>query len=108
MKKRAFGRVLDEIGASENLRLFRNRLHHAVLGSRAKRYGAKLNMISVLELSADNRLHYHCIVDRPYNCSFERFSEIIREQRSKTEFGYNQTNIQDQADAGWTDYILKA
>ena len=108
MKKRVGGRVADEIVASENLLHFCNRLNHAVLGSRAKRYGAKLLMVAVLEKSADHRLHYHCIIDRPYHWSFERFAGLIREQWSKTDFGYDQVDIQDQADAGWTDYILKA
>ena len=107
MRKRVGGRVADEIVASENLLHFRNRLNQAVLGSRAKRYGAKLLMVAVREMSADHRLHYHCIIDRPYHCSLERFSHIIREQWSKTDFGYHQIDIQDQADTGWTDYILK-
>lgn len=107
MKKRAGGNVIDEIKASANFRHFRNRLNHAILGSKAKRYGAELLVVAVLEISADNRLHYHSIIDRPYYCSFERFCAIAREQWSKTEFGYHQIDIQDQADAGWTDYILK-
>jgi hypothetical protein len=108
MKKRSYGRVLDEIAASENLRHFRNRLNHAVLGSRAKRYGAKLQMVCVLETSvSDQRLHYHCIIDRPYHWPFERFAAVVREQWARTQFGYRQIDIQDGADAGWTDYILK-
>ncbi|WP_092513054.1 hypothetical protein [Afipia sp. GAS231] len=107
LKKRAGGNVIDQIKASINFRHFRNRLDHAVLGSAAKKHGRRLRMLAVLEISADNRLHYHCIIDRPYHCSFERFSAIVREQWSKTDFGYQQIDIQDQADAGWTDYILK-
>jgi hypothetical protein len=107
LKKRAGGNVIDEIKASTNFRHFRNRLNHAVLGSKAKRYGQKLVVIAVLEISADKRLHYHCIIDRPYYCSFERFAAIVREQWAKTDFGYHQIDIQNQADAGWTDYILK-
>jgi hypothetical protein len=107
LKKRAGGNVIDEIKASANFRHFRNRLNHAALGSKAKRHGAQLMIVAVLEISADNRLHYHCIVDRPYHCSFDRFSAIVREQWSKTDFGYHQIDIQDQADTGWTDYILK-
>ena len=37
---------------------------HTVLGSRAKRDGARLVMGVVLEMSADHRLHYHCIIGR--------------------------------------------
>jgi len=64
-------------------------------------------MVSVVETSADDRLHYHCIIDRPYYCTFERFCVVVREQWRRTEFGYNQVHIEDQANAGWTNYILK-
>ena len=59
MKKRAGAKVADDINASDNFRHFRNRLNHAILGSRAKRYGARLRMVVVLEQSTDHRLHYH-------------------------------------------------
>ncbi|WP_212274473.1 hypothetical protein [Bradyrhizobium sp. AUGA SZCCT0169] len=107
MKKRAGSQAADSIVASNNFRHFRNRLEHAILGSAAKRHGRRLSMIAVLEMSADHRLHYHCTIDRPYHCSFERLSNTIREQWQKTDFGYRQVDIQDQPDTGWTDYILK-
>lgn len=107
LKKRCGPRAVDDIAASENFRLFRVRLETRVLGRAAKRHGKRLPIIAVLEMSADHRLHYHCIVDRPYHCSFGRFSAIIRDQWSKTDFGYHQIDIQDQSDKGWTDYLLK-
>jgi hypothetical protein len=107
MKKRAGGHAADPIVASDNFRHFRNRLNHTVLGSRAKRYGARLLMVVVLEINADHRLHYHCIIERPYHCPFPQFAAMIREQWWKTDFGYHQVDVQDQSDAGWTDYILK-
>ena len=51
MKKRVGGQAADPIVASENFRHFRNRLNHTVLGSRAKRHGARLAMVVVLEIS---------------------------------------------------------
>jgi hypothetical protein len=107
MKKRTGAKVADDINASENFRHFRKRLDHAILGSRAKRYGARLRMLAVIERSADHRLHYHCIIERPDYCSLERLDAAIREQWLKTDFGYRQVDIQDQSDAGWIDYILK-
>lgn len=107
MKKRNGGRSADDIVASENFRHFRNRLNHAVLGSAAKLHGKRLLLVAVLEISADNRLHYHCIIDRPYYCSVDRFEATIRDQWLKTDFGYREVDVQDQPDAGWTDYILK-
>ena len=64
-------------------------------------------MVAILERSADYRLHYHCIIERPYYCSFERLEAAVREQWLKTEFGYRQIDIQDQPDSGWFDYMLK-
>jgi hypothetical protein len=61
MKKRAGAQVADDIVASKNLRLFRVRLETRVLGRAAKRHGKRLRMVCVLEMSADHRLHYHCI-----------------------------------------------
>lgn len=107
MKKRVGGRAADTIIASENFRHFRNRLNHTVLGSRAKRYGKQLAMVVVIEISADHRLHFHCIIERPYHSSIEQFATIIREQWWKTDFGYHQVDVQDQPNAGWIHYILK-
>ncbi len=107
MKKRNGARSADDIVASENFRHFRNRLEHSLLGSAAKRHGKHLLMIVVLEMSADDRLHYHCIIDRPYHCCFGRFESVVREEWAKTDFGYRQVDIQDQPDEGWTDYLLK-
>ena len=106
MKKRAGGCSRSDHRVT-NFRHFRNRLNHTVLGSRAKRYGARLQMIVVLETSADYRLHFHCMIDRPCGYSFTEFAAIIREQWWKTDFGYHQVDVQDQPNAGWTDYILK-
>jgi hypothetical protein len=51
MKKRASSRAADAIIASENFRHFRNRLDQAILSSRAKRHGAQLLMVAVLEMT---------------------------------------------------------
>lgn len=107
MKKRAGARAADEIIASANLRLFRVRLETRVLGRAAKCHGKRLRMVCVLEMSADHRLHHHCIFERPHHCSSERFGAIIRDQWSKTDFGYHQVDIQDHSDTGWTGYLLK-
>lgn len=108
MKKRVGGQSADPISASENFRHFRNRLNAKLLGAKAKRYGAKLQMIAVLECSADARLHYHAIIDRPYYVPFDRFKDAVMVQWHKTAFGYRQIDIQDHADTGWVDYITKS
>ena len=108
MKKRVGGRNADPIVASENFRHFMNRLNHKLLGSRAKRHGARLRTVAVIESNADGRLHYHAMLDRPYYCLFETFKGVVTDQWLRTDFGYRQIDIQDAADAGWTDYMLKS
>jgi hypothetical protein len=64
MKKRAGAKVADDINASDNFRHFRNRLDHAALGSRAKRYGTRLKMVAVLERSASPALPLQSLIVR--------------------------------------------
>jgi hypothetical protein len=107
MKKRVGCRNADPIVASENFRHFMNRLNHKILGSAAKLHGRRLKTVAVIESNADGRLHYHAMIDRPHFCSFETFKNIISDEWLRTDFGYRQIDIQDAADAGWTDYMLK-
>jgi hypothetical protein len=97
----------NPIVASENFRHFMNRLNHKILGSAAKLHGRHLKTVAVIETNADGRLHYHTMIDRPYYCSFAKFKGVVMDQWLRTDFGYRQINIQDAADAGWTDYMLK-
>ena len=108
MKKRIGGRNADPIVASENFRHFMNRLNHKILGSAAKLHGRRLKTVAVIESNADGRLHYHAMIDRPHYCSFEAIKEAVTDQWLRTDFGYRQIDIQDAADAGWTDYMLKS
>jgi hypothetical protein len=108
MKKRVGCRNIGPIIASENFRHFINRLTHKLLGSRAKRYGAKLQAVAVIEPNADGRLHYHAMIDRPYHCTFDEFKAAITEQWLRTDFGYRQIDIQDAATPGWTNCMLKS
>lgn len=107
MKKRAGGKLIDSISASQNFRHFRNRLNAKLLGSKAKRYGGKLKMVVALETGIDGRLHYHAMIDRPHYWSFEDFKSTIVEQWQRTEFGYRHIDVQDHANNGWVDYITK-
>ena len=85
-----------------------NRLNHKILGSAAKLHRRQLKTVAVIETNADDRFHYHAMIDRPSYCSFEQFRAVITDQWLRTDFGYRQIDIQDAADAGWTDYMLKS
>jgi hypothetical protein len=107
MKKRVGFQTADLLVASANFRHFMNRLNNNILGSAAKLHGRRLKTVAVIEANADARLHYHAMIDRPHYCSFERFKAVIADQWLRTDFGYRQIDIQDAADVGWTEYMLK-
>jgi hypothetical protein len=107
MKKRVGFKNADLLVASQNFRQFMNRLNNKILGSAAKLHGRRLKTVAVIEANADGRLHYHAMIDRPQYCSFERFKAVVSDQWLRTDFGYRQIDVQDAADAGWTDYMLK-
>jgi hypothetical protein len=107
MKKRVGFQNADHLVASETFRHFMNRLNHTILGSAAKRYGRQLSTVAVIETNGEGRLHYHAIIDRPHYCPFPKFKGAIIDQWQRTDFGYRQIDVQDAADAGWTDYLLK-
>lgn len=107
MKQRVDGQNLDSILASENLRHFCSRLNAKVLGSAAKRHGKKLQILAVLETSADGRLHYHLLIDRPERYDPASFGALVTQQWGRTRFGYFEVDIQHTADEGWLRYILK-
>jgi len=90
----------DLLETALTLRPIPVRLERRVLGRPANDQGKRLRMICVLEMSAGHRLHYHCIFERPCHCSFDRFRAVIRDQWLKTDFRYQQIDIQDHSE--WT------
>jgi hypothetical protein len=107
MKKRVGFQNVDLLVASQNFHQFMNRLNNKILASAAKLHGRRLKTVAVIEANADGRLHYHAMIDRPHYCSFETFKGVVADQWLRTDFGYRQIDVQDAADAGWTDYMLK-
>lgn len=93
--------------AIQNFRHFMNLLNFKVYGKRFKRHGVRLQTIPVLEGDDLTRLHYHCIIDRPDEIDFDRFSWLIETCWKQTLWGYNQTDIQSDCDEDWTKYISK-
>lgn len=93
--------------AIQNYRHFSNLLNTEVYGKRFKRHGVRIQMIPVLEGDDRTRLHFHCMIDRPEEVSYNRFSRMIETSWKKTEWGYNQIDIQPSCDDGWTKYISK-
>jgi len=94
--------------ASQNLRHFRNRLNKRLLGKKSSRFSASIPMIPVLEGTAFKRYHYHLLVDWPFDDGLNDIRYSILMDWSKTQWGYHQIDVQENADRGWINYITKS
>jgi len=108
MKQRdQFGK-LDKIEASKNFRHFMNRLNQKALGNKFRRFGAKLEVLPVLERSYGGRLHYHAFIENPFDDVANLKGEISWVW-SKTRWGYDEIDVQEiYNDVGWLNYITKS
>lgn len=107
MKQRVNNRTIDNIISSQNFRHFMNLLNRKVHNKRFIRFGVRINVYPVLEVSQGNRYHYHCVIQRPMNVRSEWFKEQIFKCWEQTDWGYDEVHIHEQIDSGWWDYISK-
>lgn len=114
--KKFHRRKNDDIRSSRNFSHFMNRLNKRTFGSSGKRFNRSINRIPILEYSqSEDRYHYHTIIEIPKHSDGirihrERFKFMIRDSWLKTDFGYNQIDIQDlykDNPQGWGSYITK-
>ena len=64
-------------------------------------------MFPVLEGGGLTRFHYHCVIDCPRPELVEEFPTLIRECWTRTDYGYDQIDIQPGSDTGWVNYLTK-
>lgn len=107
LKQKSNGEKLDTINMSQNFRHFMNILNSKVYGKRFKRFNQQLRVLPVIEMSQDNRFHYHLILEVPEVTTNLWLGEEVKNAWKKTKFGYRQIDIQSITDDGWTDYITK-
>ncbi|NIF55566.1 hypothetical protein F3J19_26335 [Burkholderia sp. Ax-1724] len=102
-------RYLTEIEAKENFRQFIQCLNSIVYGNAAKRFGASVHVIPVLEgLATNKQLHYHCMIGNfRVGADEALIDSAIRTAWLKTDFGNFQIDIQSLTPEGWIDYITK-
>jgi hypothetical protein len=94
--------------ASQNHRHFLNVLNGRVFGKAAKRFGRRVNAISIMEGGGGGkRLHIHGIIDCPRQDLLSEFPAMVAEAWRRTQWGMSQMHIKSAADAGWTKYISK-
>jgi hypothetical protein len=99
-------RLTNEL-ASQNLRHFLNLLNKRVYGNAHVRFGSSVRVIPILESGRDKRRHYHLMIDCPRNDLKGLFPQLVRTFWAQTQWGYDQIDIQADADNGWINYISK-
>ena len=67
----------------------------------------KVAMISMLEASCTDRLHYHLAMKNPFPTT-KACEEAIVGCWSKTRWGYHEVDVQPIYSSGWIKYITKS
>lgn len=100
---------LTEIEAKENFRQFIRRLNTIVYGNAAKRFGAGVHVIPVIEGFVTGKLlHYHCMMGNfRAGADDALIASAIHATWLQTDFGNMQIDIQPLTADGWIDYITK-
>ena len=104
--RRAYERLTPE-RASQNLRHFLNLLNKRVYGKAYTRFNVRVPVIPILEGGTRSRLHYHLTIDCPRDDLLPMYPELIRSLWARTRWGYEQIDIQADADNGWINYSSK-
>ena len=122
MKQMVNNNHLCSIDYSQNLKHFLNVLNKKCFGSATQRLERKFNnkqitkeelgskklrVFAVLEKSKGERLHFHMILQNPYQNNPEQFSAMIKQIWVNTRWGDNHVYIDIEIDEGWGDYITK-
>ncbi len=98
---------LDDISCSQNLKHFLNVINQKCFGNQVKRFGKRLRVLPVLEVSRGNRLHYHLTLENPFPNNPNYFSQLIDSIWKRTKFGNNHIHIHENVNWEWNDYITK-
>ncbi|MFA8442242.1 hypothetical protein [Yoonia sp.] len=106
MKQREGASNLDPIEASKNLRHFLNRLNTLAFGNAFRRYGKRVEVVAVQEVSIGGRLHYHLAMKNPFE-TLEECEAAICRCWAKTRWGYDEVDVRPIFSSGWISYITK-
>jgi hypothetical protein len=102
-------RRLTEIEAAQNFRHFMNRNNRYCFGHAFARYGKRIKVIPVQEVSRlEKRLHYHALMERPAAIDLDRFCTLLCYNWPKTEWGDHQMYVEPATEPEkWLAYITK-
>ena len=112
-KQRVNGERIDDTKLFQNFTHFLNLLNKHLFGNASQRFGKKLKVWSIREVSEDGRYHLHCLIEEPRHISSDKFKELVVSIWSKkTKWGYNQVHMKNPnedkgGEIGWINYCLK-
>ena len=100
---------LTDTDCSKTLRHFLNVLNRKCCGKLSERHGRRIPVIPILEGGDDHGLHYHLLLDSPFESDPENtYPATIRATWTDTLWGYEQIDIQPIYNLeGWQNYITK-
>ena len=107
MRQNLNGEKLDRIKAQRNMKHFLNLINKRFFGNAHRRYGKKVSVFPILEISYSQRLHYHLIMENPDIDRDEEFKRIVLSEWLKTDFGYKESAIKKVYSSGWKNYMLR-
>ena len=93
--------------ASQNLSHFLNLLNKRVNGKAHTKFNVRIPVIPILEGGSGKRLHYHLTIDCPRDDLKDGFPYLIQSLWKRTRWGYDQIDVQANADKGWITYSSK-
>jgi len=105
------GVKIDEIRSSRNTRHFLNVLNRAVYGNAYRRFGKKVRVLIVQEVSGSGRHHLHGVFDIPKERDVNMFKVQIEKAWKSSRYGYNEIRLDipsaEQTVSGYLSYIMK-
>lgn len=112
-RQRVDGERVDDIKLFQNFRHFLNLLNKELFGHASQRFGKKLKVWNVREVSGEGRYHLHCLIEKPTHISSDKLKELVVSIWSKkTQWGYDQIHIDypnedNGGEISWINYCLK-
>lgn len=96
---------------ARNLRHFLTVVEAKLFGRTNRRRGEArrkvLRRFVVQERDGNGRFHYHLLIDNPTKLPLVEFRALVIETWQRTEWGYQQVDVQPAVSDGWVHYITK-
>jgi hypothetical protein len=99
--------IVDELTAKKAFKEYMRQLNRRIYSSANRRHAKRLRVIPILEKSANQRWHYHAIMEPPSFMDRADFGKLAMALWLKTDFGYEHGDVTLNPDVGWITYMAK-